>query len=194
MTTPSTSIRVLAISGSLRAGSYNTLLLRAAEEIAAARRLPIAFERARLHEIPPFDEDLRTATGFPAPVETFREAIRRADAVLVATPEYNFSVPGVLKNAIDWASRPPEQPFATKPFALMGVSGGMSGTMRAQYHLRQIAVFLDMHPVNKPEIFVRNGRSAFDASGALSDETTRKLLGDLLTNLVAWTRRLKAQV
>jgi chromate reductase len=187
-----TSIRVLGISGSLRKGSFNTSLLRAAIEIAEIGKLPIQFDTADIREIPSYDEDLR-AGGFPKPVQKLRDAIANANALLFVTPEYNFSVPGVLKNAIDWASRAPAQPFAGKPFAVMGASGGMSGTMRAQYHLRQIAVFLDMVPVNKPEIFVRNGNDAFDAEGRLKDATTRELIGQQLTALVNLTRRLSPQ-
>jgi chromate reductase len=98
---------------------------------------------------------------------------------------------GVLKNAIDWASRPPNQPFADKPLAIMGASGGPSGTMRAQYHLRQVAVFLDMHVLNKPEVFVRSAGEKVDATGTLTDEATRKVIGDQLLALAAWTRRLQ---
>lgn len=183
------TLRVLGISGSLRRGSFNTALLRAAAEIADAEQLPLRIELADLRPIPMYDDDLR-ATGVPAPVEELRAAIAAADAVLFATPEYNYSVPGVLKNAIDWASRPPSQPFAGKPFAVMGASGGPSGTMRMQYHLRQIAVFLDMHPLNKPEVFVRNASALFDTEGRLIDEATRKVIGEQLRALVAWTRRL----
>jgi chromate reductase len=186
-------VRILGISGSLRRGSYNTALLRAAVEIAAEQKLEAAFTIADIREIPPYDEDVRAA-GLPPAVQVFREAIAKADAILFVTPEYNFSMPGVLKNAIDWGSRPPNQPFADKPFAVMGASGGMGGTMRAQYHLRQSAVFLDMHAVNKPEIFVRNAKDVFeDQQGQLrlKDETVRKLVAELVRSLVKWTRRLR---
>jgi chromate reductase len=127
----------------------------------------------------------------PEPAARLREQIARADALVIATPEYNFSVPGVLKNAIDWASRPPNQPFAGKPLAMMGASPTMSGTLRAQYHLRQISVFLDMHPINKPELFVRNAQNAFDAEGKLTDEATTKLVRQMWDALAAWTRKIK---
>jgi chromate reductase, NAD(P)H dehydrogenase (quinone) len=182
-------LRVLGISGSLRRGSFNTSLLRAAVEIAEAEKLPLRFDIADLREIPAYDEDVR-AEGLPAPVQKLRDGIAAADAILFVTPEYNFSIPGVLKNAIDWVSRPPSQPFANKPFAVMGASGGPSGTMRGQYHLRQIAVVLDMHALNKPEIFVRNAQDLFGADGRLHDEATRKLVAQQLTALVDWTRRL----
>jgi chromate reductase len=183
------SLRVLGISGSLRKGSFNTSLLRAAMAIAETEKLPLRFDIADIRGIPPFDEDVRAA-GLPEPVQKFRDAIAAADAVLFVTPEYNYSIPGVLKNAIDWASRPPSQPFADKPFAIMGASGGLSGTMRGQYHLRQVAVFLDMHPLNKPEVFVRNAKDAFDADGNLKDEATRKVVHQQLVALADWTRRL----
>jgi chromate reductase len=177
----------LGISGSLRKGSFNTALLRAAIELAPP---DVTIETADISPFPPYNEDVHQA-GMPAPVTAFRAAIKRADALLFVTPEYNYSVPGVLKNAIDWASRPPDQPFAGKPMAVMGASGGPGGTMRAQYHLRQIGVFLDMHPINKPEVFVRGAGQMFDASGKLTDQATRDLVGKLLVALAAWARRLK---
>jgi len=184
MTSP---LRVLGISGSLRKASFNTAVLRAAVELAPPG---MTVETADLRAIPLYDEDVRAA-GLPDAVQTLREAIAAADALLIVTPEYNFSIPGVLKNAIDWASRPPNQPFAGKPLAIMGASGGGGGTMRAQYHLRQVAVFLDLHPLNKPEVFVRSAQDKVDASGTLTDEATRKVIAEQLVALAAWTRRLK---
>jgi chromate reductase len=180
---------VVGISGSLRKASFNTALLRAA---IAAAPAGVDASIADISDLPLYDDDVR-AQGFPAPVARLREQIARADALVIATPEYNYSIPGVLKNAIDWGSRGSDHPFAGKPLAILGASQSMSGTMRAQYHLRQIAVFLDMHPINKPEIFVRMAQNAFDASGALTDEGTAKLLPPMWTALVAWTRRLKGQ-
>src|ERR1700688_2330826 len=139
-------VRVLGICGSLRKGSYNRMGLNAAAEL-----LPpgMTLETFDIAPIPLYNEDVRAA-GFPKPVEELRAKILAADALLFATPEYNFSMPGVLKNAIDWASRPPDQPFNAKPVAIMGASPGPVGTGRAQYHLRQSCVFLNMLPVNKP--------------------------------------------
>jgi chromate reductase len=118
-------------------------------------------------------------------------ATRAADAVLFVTPEYNYSVPGVLKNAIDWASRPyGDSAWAGKPVAIMGASAGAFGTARAQYHLRQMFVFLDMHAVNQPEVLIRNATHQFDADGNLTDQSTRDLIGKLLQNLADWTRKL----
>ncbi|HET7921219.1 MAG TPA: NADPH-dependent FMN reductase [Gammaproteobacteria bacterium] len=181
------TIKVLGIAGSLRKGSFNRLLLRNALDLKPA---DMEIETFDIAPIPVYNEDLREQ-GFPAPVEALRESIRAADALLLATPEYNFSMPGVFKNAIDWASRPPEQPFNDKPVAIMGASGSILGTARAQYHLRQTCVFLNMHPINKPEVFVAMAGGKFDADGKLTDETARRLIGELLANLAEWTRRLK---
>lgn len=194
----SDALRVLAVSGSLRKGSFNTALLNAAIGIAKAEGLSLEFDIANIADIPLYNEDLR-GEGLPPAVQTFRDQIERAQGVLFVTPEYNHSVPGVLKNAIDWASRPgangKPHPFAGKPFAMMGASGGMSGTMRAQYHLRQIAVFLDMHALNRPEVFVRNAKSVFDANLSLTDEPTKKVVTDLLRAFATWTKRFaQAQV
>ncbi|HEV7165314.1 MAG TPA: NAD(P)H-dependent oxidoreductase [Gammaproteobacteria bacterium] len=181
------SIKVLGIAGSLRKGSYNKLALRAAIELKPAGMDIESFDIA---PIPLYNEDLREQ-GFPSVVEEFREKIRAADALLFVTPEYNYSVAGVLKNAIDWASRPPDQPFNDKPVAIMGASISRLGTARAQYHLRQTAVFLNMHVLNKPEVMISGAATAFDADGRLTDEGTRKLIVELLVNLKDWSERIK---
>ncbi len=180
-------VNILGFAGSLRKDSYNKALLReAAKLVPDDARLEI-FD---LEGIPPYNADVEQPQ--PDRVKEFKAKIRSADAILVATPEYNYSIPGVLKNAIDWASRPyPDNSFADKPVAMMSASIGLLGGARAQYHLRQVFVFLDMHPVNKPEIFVTFAYSKFDEKGNLTDETARKLIGELLENLVAWTKRLK---
>jgi chromate reductase len=182
-------IHVLGISGSLRKGSYNTRLLVAASEL-----LPedMTLETHDLSPIPLYNDDVR-AVGFPKPVLQFREQIAKADALLIATPEYNFSIPGVLKNAIDWASRPPDPPVNGKPLAIMGASTGNYGTVRAQMHLRQICVFCNMFPVNKPEVLVMRAQEKFDANGRLIDETARGFIRDLLRALADWTRRLQQE-
>src|SRR5262245_20908809 len=180
-------LRVLAIAGSLRRGSYNRGLVRAAQELAPAS---LRIERFDLAPVPLYDGDVE-AQGLPASVQELRERIRAADAVLIATPEYNYSVPGVLKNAIDWASRPPDQPFQDKPLALVGATPGGFGTTRAQHHLRQSFVFLDARVLSRPELLVAGAAGKFDAEGRLVDERTRKLLGELLVALEAWTRRLR---
>ncbi len=176
-------IKVLGISGSLRRGSFNTAALREATRLAPAG---MVIELADISEIPLYNEDIY-AQGFPPSVDRLREQIRAADALLIATPEYNYSVSGVLKNTIDWVSRPPEQPFAGKPVALMGASAGRFGTARAQYHLRQSMVFLDMRPLNRPELMIASAQKLFDEQGNLTDEATREYLRGLLVALQDWT-------
>ena len=128
----------------------------------------------------------------PGKVKEFKAKVRSADAILVATPENNYSVPGVLKNAIDWASRPNgDNSFDGKPVAVMSASTGMFGGARAQYHLRQVFVSLNMHPINKPEVIVSFAGRKFDENGQLNDDKTRAKIRELLENLVAWTRKLK---
>jgi chromate reductase len=125
-------------------------------------------------------------------VVELKRRIREADAILFSTPEYNYSVPGVLKNAIDWASRPyGDSAWEGKPVAIMGASGGILGTARAQYHLRQMFVFLDMHPINRPEVMIGNAGQRFDEQGNLVDATSRELIRQLLENLIDWTDRLQ---
>src|SRR4029077_14719449 len=179
-------ISVLAICGSLRAGSYNRAALRTAIELKPPG---MAIETADIAAIPPYNEDVRPQ-GSPPPVETLRRQIAAADALLFATPEYNYSIPGVLKNAIDWASRPPDQPFAGKPVAMMGAGAGMAGTARAQYDLRRCCVFLDMHPINKPEVQIGQAQTKFDADGRLTDEAARGFIRDMLVALEQWTRQI----
>ena len=184
MTTP---IHVLGFSGSLRKGSYNTALLR-----AAAQLLPdgLTLEIFDLSQIPLYNDDIR-ASGYPEVVEAFRSRIAVADALLIATPEYNYSIPAVLKNALDWASRPPEPPLTGKPVAIMGASTGNFGTVRAQLHLRQVCVFTNMFPLNKPEVLVARAQDKFDIEGRLIDETTRGFVCDLLVALAVWTQQLR---
>ena len=179
-------IDVLAICGSLRTGSYNRAALRTAIEL---KPLGMTIETADISAFPLYNEDVR-AQGFPPPVETLRRQIAAADALLFVTPEYNYSIPGVLKNAIDWASRPPDQPFAGKPVAIMGAAAGMAGSARAQYDLRRCCVFLDMHPLNRPEVLIGQAQTKFDAEGRFTDEGGRGLIRDLLVALEQWTRRL----
>jgi chromate reductase len=180
-------IRVFAFCGSLRKGSFNRMALRAAEELAPEG---MSFDSCDIGEFPLYNEDVRQL-GFPAAVENAREKIRAADAVLFVTPEYNYSIPGVLKNAVDWASRPPDQPFAGKPAAIMGASPSMLGSARAQYHLRQVCVYLNMFPVNHPEVLIAAADKKFDAEGRLTDEPTRKLIARLMEALSDWTERLR---
>jgi len=138
-----------------------------------------------LSPIPLYNEDVR-ALGFPECVKEFRDHIAATDALLIATPEYNYSIPGVLKNAIDWASRPPDSPLNAKPAAIMGASPGNFGTVRAQLHLRQICVGVNLLLLNRPEVLVMRAREKFDADGRLVDEETRGFLRDLLVALAGW--------
>jgi chromate reductase len=177
-------IKVLGICGSLRKGSYNMAALRIA---IAQKPSNMTIEVADISQIPPYNEDVRQQ-GFPPPVETLRRQIAAADALLFACPEYNYSMSGVLKNAIDWASRPPDQPIAGKPCAIIGAAAGMAGSARAQYDLRRSCVFLDMHPLNKPEVLIGQAQTKFDADGNLTDEVARGLIRDLMANLAAWAR------
>jgi chromate reductase, NAD(P)H dehydrogenase (quinone) len=179
---------VCGIAGSLRAGSYNRALLRAARELAPEGMEVRIFDR--MAEVPPFNEDVEAA-GDPEPVRALKQAIREADALLIATPEYNHGVPGVLKNAIDWASRPPRgSVLAGKPAAILGASPGVTGTARAQTQLRQAFVFTQTPALLQPEILVYRAHEKFDEQGRLTDEKTREFVGRLLRELATWTRRL----
>jgi chromate reductase len=180
---------ILGIAGSLRKQSFNRALLRAAQELTPEGARMDIFE---LDGIPPFNQD-NEATP-PAIVADLKLQVRNADAILLVTPEYNYSVPGVLKNAIDWASRPyGESAWNGKPVALMGATVGTLGTARAQYHLRQMFVFLNMYAVNQPEVMLSNAHKHFDDNGKLIDETAKKLMRQLLEELMNWTRRLQRQ-
>jgi chromate reductase, NAD(P)H dehydrogenase (quinone) len=185
----SDKISILGFAGSLRKGSYNKAILRAALEMVPSDAQLEIFD---LEGIPPFSEDLEQQP--PEKVKLFKEKIRAADAILIATPEYNYSMPGVLKNAIDWASRPyGDNAWEEKPAAIMGASVGMLGTARAQYHLRQTMVFVNMHPMNRPEVMVPYAQDKVDEHGRLHDEATRKRIKALLEALVAHARKLKRQ-
>lgn len=179
-------IRVLGITGSLRDASFNTALL-----MAAAEQLPpeMTLEIIDLADLPMFDVD--TEKPFPFPVAQFREKLAGADAVLMSTPEYNSSISGVLKNALDWASRAPQPPFTGKPVAIMGASTGVFGTARAQMVLRQVLGHIGALVMPKPEVMVAKAQDAFDEHGKLVNETTRGFLKDLLVALADWTRRVK---
>lgn len=182
-------MKILGISGSLRRASLNTMALQAATRLVPDGVTIDIFDQLR--DIPPYDDDVRLETGFPPAAEALREGIRAADALLIVSPEYNYSIPGVLKNALDWASRAPDQPFADKPVAIMGVSPGLLGTARMQYHLRQCFVFLDARVLNKPEVMIGQAAGKFDAEGHLTDEATAQFIRTQLEALQAWTIRLR---
>ena len=166
-------MHILGISGSLRKDSLNTAALRACSDL-----LPdcVTLSVFHLSPLPLYNEDVR-ALGLPAPVQQLREQIKAADALVIATPEYNYSIPGVLKNAIDWASRPPEQPFDGKPVALIGATPGGLGTSRAQYHLRQVFVYLNGQLLNRPEVFISGASSKTETATA---ENLSKMLVALI--------------
>lgn len=179
---------VCGIAGSLRERSFNRALLRAAKELAPEGMEIRIFDR--MAEIPLFNEDVE-AHGDPEPVQALKRAIAGADALLIATPEYNHGVPGVLKNAIDWASRPARgSVLSGKPTAILGASPGVTGTARAQSQLRQAFVFTNTPAVPQPEILVYRANEKFDAERRLTDEKTREFVGKLLVALADWTRRL----
>ncbi len=181
------AVKALGICGSLRKGSYNRAALRAAAEL-----LPdgMTLDVADISQLPLYNEDVRQA-GFPPPAQLLRDQILAADALLFVTPEYNYSISGVLKNAIDWASRPPNQPFEGKPVGIMGATASLWGTTRAQYDLRKMCVYLNMFPLNKPEVLIAQAQSKFDAELKLTDKTTRDMIAQLLVALRDWTRRLR---
>lgn len=190
MTTRSGStLTMLGIAGSLRRSSYNRGLIRAAIEVAPEGTRVTTFELA---EIPLFNADLE-AEGDPLAVVDFKLAIAAADALLIATPEYNHCVPGVLKNAIDWASRPARRSVLTgKPVAIMGASNGRGGTARAQAHLRDGLAYTNGLVLPLPEVLVGLAGEKFDVDGNLTDAETKQEVRDLLVALAAWTRRLQA--
>lgn len=180
-------VRVLGIAGSLRRESYNRAALRAATQLVPDGATIDIFE---LDGIPGFNQD--EEQNPPVKVVDLKRRIREADAILIVTPEYNYSVPGLLKNAIDWASRLyGDSAWNGKPAAIMGASIGAIGTARAQYHLRQMFVFLNMYPINLPEVMIGNASERFDAKGNLTDDATKEFIRQLLQNLVDWTRRIQ---
>ena len=179
-------IRILGIAGSLRRESYNRAALRAATQLVPEGATIDIFE---IDGIPGFNQD--EEQNPPAKVVELKRRIREADAILFVTPEYNYSIPGVLKNAIDWASRPyGDSAWNEKPAAIMGASIGAIATARAQYHLRQMMVFLNMFPINQPEVMIGNAQDRFDSQGNLTDEVTKDLMRQLLQNVIEWSRRI----
>ena len=184
----SDKIKVLGIAGSLREGSYNRAALRAAKELAPEGMEIEIFDIAGL---PGFNQDQEADP--PEQVADLKRRVREADAVVLVTPEYNYSISGVLKNAIDWASRPyGDSAWEGKPAAIMGAAGGAIATALAQYDLRKMMVFLNMFPLNRPEVMIGNAGEKFDESGNLTDEQTRKFISDQMQALLEWTRKLKA--
>ena len=180
-------IKIIGIVGSLRKASFNKALMQAALELVPENAEIEVFDIAN---IPPFNQDFETQ--LPQIVQDFKAKIKAADALLIATPEYNYSIPGVLKNAIDSASRPyADKVFDNKPVAFMSASVGRLGGARAQYHLRQSCVFLNMQPINQPEVMLPQAQHYIDENGKLQNEETRSLIKQLLIELIAWTKKLQ---
>ncbi|MCU1262848.1 MAG: putative flavoprotein [Bryobacterales bacterium] len=184
----SSHVRILGIAGSLRRGSYNQAALRAATLLVPENSEIDLFQ---LDRIPIFNEDDEKRP--PSSVVELKKRIRSADAVLIVTPEYNYSIPGILKNAIDWASRPDgDSAWSGKPAAIMGASPAAIGTARAQQHLRQIFVALNLFLLNTPEVVIADAAHRFNEEGNLVHEPTKRLIQELLKNLVDWTRRISS--
>jgi chromate reductase len=181
------NIKIAGFTGSLRKDSYNKSALRAAVDL-----LPedASLEIVDISALPFFNEDVERV-GLPPEVRQFKNSLKKCDAILIATPEYNYSLPPVLKNALDWASRGEELPLYSKPLAIMSASPGMFGGARVQYHLRQVCVTLNLIPVSKPEVFIMKAADKFDENGNLTDEYTKKAIKKLLLSLVDFTRVLK---
>jgi chromate reductase, NAD(P)H dehydrogenase (quinone) len=177
-----------AISGSLRKGSYNTMALHTLIELAPAN---ITIEQLSIAEVPLYNYDLY-AERFPEAVEFLADKIKAADAVIIVSPEYNYSIPGALKNAIDFLSRSAKKPFEMKAVGIMGASPGMLGTARAQYHLRQVMVFLNAYVMNRPEIMIAAADKKFDQSGKLIDDKTAGLLVKYLQSLAEFSDRISS--
>ena len=193
-------IKILGISGSLRQGSFNTSALRAiagfvtasgkAAETAGAAGVEAEMEIYVPSDIPPFNGDFEQ--DMPAPIRDFKAKIRAADALIFSSPEYNYSISGVMKNALDCASRPyGDNPFAAKPGAILGVSNGRFGTARAYYDLYKVVSGLNIFAMNYPQILITNGGEKFDASGNLVDQETAEKLKAFTLALIEWTKKLK---
>jgi chromate reductase len=179
------ALHILALVGSLRRGSYNRMLWETAVEVAPGS---MVFTEADLRSLPLYDDDVRIEQDYPQPARRLRAAIAAADGVLIVSPEYNHAVPGVLQNAIDWASRPPDQPFKGKPVAIMGASTGRMGTVRMQHGLRTTLDSLEAHTLLKPEVMIGNARDCFDET-CLIDDKARELVGRLMTAFESWVLR-----
>ncbi len=174
------TIRIAGFTGSLRCNSYNKAALRAAQTLLPENAV---LDIIDLSDIPFLNEDV-AAQGLPASVADFEKKLSQADAILISTPEYNFSIPPVLKNALDWVSKGDVLPLYGKPLAIMSASPSMLGGARVQYHLRQVCISLNLIPLNKPEVFIANANTKFDEAGNLVDEKTKEAIEGLLKALV----------
>ena len=180
-------VRILGISGSSRKGSYNTALLEAAKELAPES---VLIETYDISNLPLYNQDLEAK--MPPQVTEFKSKVKQADAILFAAPEHNYTITAVLKNAIEWGNRPPnDNSWDSKPAAIMSASSGPRGGARAQLHLRQIMVDLNMHPINRPQLLIANEDGKFDVNMKLTDLQMRETLRNLLIQLAEWTRRVQ---
>lgn len=183
----SDTLDIVGLCGSLRQASFNRAAMRLAGELMPAT---MKLDAVDWRDVPVFDGDV-FAHGLPAAVAALRERIRRADGVLIATPEYNFSIPGVFKNVLDWVSRGEDQPFAHKPVAILSASPGPVGGARVQYDLRRVMLFMNAMVLAKPEVFIGGAGAKFDATGQCTDETTRKFVGDQMRAFDKWVSAVK---
>jgi len=182
-------LKILGVSGSLRKGSFNTAALKTCAELMPAG---MTMTYARIDDLPLFNQDVFDA-GLPESAKRFRAELAAADGLLIASPEYNFSLSAALKNAIDWGSRPPNQVFQDKPIAIFSASQGPMGGARVQYDLRRILGQLWGHVLPRPEVFIGSAPSKFDAQGKLTDEATRKFLSDLVVGFKTWIIRMQVK-
>lgn len=178
------NLDVAALCGSLRAQSFNRSALRLAGELMPST---MTMEEVEWRDVPPFDADV-LAQGKPESVVRLNERIRRADGVLLVVPEYNFSIPGMFKNMIDWVSRGDDQPFAGKPVAILSATTGPVGGARMQYDLRRALLFMNAQALQKPEVFIGQAQTKFDAQGRCTDEATRKFVAAQMLALDHWIR------
>jgi chromate reductase, NAD(P)H dehydrogenase (quinone) len=181
------TLSIVGLCGSLRAGSFNRMALEFAGTVMPEGML---LDIAEFRTLPPFDADV-LAAGFPPQVSALRERIRNADGVLIATAEYNFSIPGVLKNTLDWVSRGNDQPFAMKPVAIMSASPGPLGGARVQYDLRRVLLFMNAMVLAKPEVFIGMANTKFDANRQCIDEATRKFVSDQMRSFERWIQGVR---
>ena len=181
-------LKIAGLCGSLREASINRHALRAAGSLMPQ---DMRLEIAEIREVPMFDADL-LRQGMPAPVQALRETLRHADGVLIATPEYNFSIPGVLKNALDWISRGDDQPLAYKPVAIVSAAPGPVGGARMQYDLRKVLLFMNAQVLAKPEVFITLAEKKFDAQGQCVDPATCEVMAAQMTAFQKWVGMVRA--
>jgi chromate reductase len=183
-------IQVIGFAGSLRKNSYNKMLLRTVQKLFPS---DMEMEIIELPDIPIYNYDIQASQGFPQSIIEIDEKIKNSDAVLFATPEYNYGIPGGLKNFIDWLSRLESKPFFGKPMSMLGATTGMGGTIRAQANLRTVALFIETNVMPKPEIYVTKAANKFDTEGNLTDEATIKILQKYIERFKKWILIFKKQ-